>query len=325
MKTTQILRTVLVFLTLGIMLFASNVKSQNYPSIKIDGKEILVSDNSKFPYWIKTGQTLDLGSNVQLISVLQYAESPAAGGGNDLLYETVLTITSLQSVPSNKVWKVESVGLDMAAAIAGATGPTGPTGADGATGTQGVTGNDGATGPAGNDGVTGPIGLTGPMGPTGNDGGFTHKIGEEKDGGIIFYLYIGLDGLEHGLIVSKIQQTNTKWSNSYVVLNANRSWDGAYNTNLMADSPAKNYIQSLGAGWYLPSIDELSLLWDNRFHVNSALNNGGHTLLSFSTNAYYWSSTEADSFGAFRFHFGYNSLYDTDKQSSYTVRGVRAF
>lgn len=125
---------------LGLMFITSNVKSQNYPSIKIDGNEVLISDISKFPYWLTAGQTLDIGSNVYAISVLQYYISPAAGGGNDLLFESVLNITSLQTVPIGKAWKVESVGLDMSAAVAGATGATGP---------QGPIGNDGATGPTG--------------------------------------------------------------------------------------------------------------------------------------------------------------------------------
>ena len=98
---------------LGLMFITSNVKSQNYPSIKIDGNEVLVSDNSKFPYWLTEGQTLDIGNNVYAISVLQFGETPASGGGQNLLYESVLNITSLQTVPSGKVWKVESVGLAM--------------------------------------------------------------------------------------------------------------------------------------------------------------------------------------------------------------------
>jgi hypothetical protein len=100
-------------LMLGLMLVTSSVKSQNYPSIKVDGNEVLVSDNSKFPLWLHAGQSIEIGSNTKFISVLQYGESPASGGGQDLLYESVLNITSLQTVPSGKVWKVESVGLAM--------------------------------------------------------------------------------------------------------------------------------------------------------------------------------------------------------------------
>jgi len=169
MKTTQIFITVLVFLTLGIMLFASNVKSQNYPSIKIDGDEVLVSDISKFPYWLNAGQTLEIGANTKFVSVLQYDVASASSGGNDLLFETAIKVTTLQNVPNGKIWKVESVGLDMSAAIAGPTGPTGAVGATGITGATGPTGIDGAASTV--PGPTGPIGPIGPTGPsaTGTD------------------------------------------------------------------------------------------------------------------------------------------------------------
>jgi uncharacterized protein (TIGR02145 family) len=153
---------------LGMVFLTSSVKSQNYPSIKIDGSEMLVSDISKFPYWLNAGQTLEIGANTLFISVLQYDVVSATSGGNDLLFETAIKVTTFQSVPSGKVWKVESVGLDMAAAIAGATGPTGPTGADGVTGETGPQGPTGDVGPTGADGAIGPTGPQGIPGPTGS-------------------------------------------------------------------------------------------------------------------------------------------------------------
>lgn len=95
-------------------------------------------------------------------------------------------------------------------------------------------------------------------------GGFKHYIGEVFDGGIIYYLYKGSDGLEHGLIVSLTEST-AMWHTVNVVVNANSTWDGASNTALMLNSPAKNYVLSLGGGWYLPSVDELMKLFYNRF------------------------------------------------------------
>ena len=106
-----------------------------------------------------------------------------------------------------------------------------------------------------------------------------YYIGQLKDGGIIFYIYRGSDGLEHGLIVS-LTQIAAKWQNTAASTSAIRGWDGAYNTNLMTDSPAKTFANSLGAGWYIPSIDELVLLWHNRYLVNRALSNNGSELLA---------------------------------------------
>src|SRR5690606_24356432 len=118
-------------------------------------------------------------------------------------------------------------------------------------------------------------------------------LGQDTLGGIVFYIYIGSDGNQHGLIVNKNEST-AQWQSSSTTTNATRSWDGVYNTGLMTCSSAANYVDGLTDGgfpdWYLPSIDELSILWHNRFHANNALNAGGFTLLSNTTT--YWSSTE---------------------------------
>jgi hypothetical protein len=153
-------------------------------------------------------------------------------------------------------------------------------------------------------------------------GGFTHYLGEAFNGGIIYYLYKGSDGLEHGLILSLTQST-AAWQTTGTFLNANRSWDGAYNTTLMTGSPAKSYITSLGAGWYLPSIDELAKLYYNRFETNKALFTGGNTLLS--DTYFYWSSSENNANYAWTFPFGMGYVVYNDKISAGYVRAVRAF
>ena len=157
---------------------------------------------------------------------------------------------------------------------------------------------------------------------TSTPSGFTHYLGEAFNGGIIFYLYKGSDGLEHGLIVALTEST-AQWQSSATLVNANRTEDGAFNTALMTDSPAAAYIAGLGAGWYLPSIDELRKLYHNRYYVQKALRAGGNTLLSSA--GYYWSSTEYSSTIASNFGF-YNGYADYFyKTNTVTVRGVRAF
>src|SRR5690554_3480406 len=151
-------------------------------------------------------------------------------------------------------------------------------------------------------------------------------LGQDTLGGIVFYIYIGSDGNQHGLIVNKNEST-AKWQSTNTTTNATRSWDGAYNTGLMTSSPAADYVNGLTDGgftdWYLPSIDELSILWHNRFHANNALNAGGFTLLS--NTVLYWSSTEDSATDAlcFLFNRGYSSSYG--KSYTYSVRAVRAF
>ena len=153
-------------------------------------------------------------------------------------------------------------------------------------------------------------------------GGFTHYLGEAFNGGIIYYLYKGSDGLEHGLIVA-LTESLAAWQTTGALVNANRTEDGAYNTNLMTNSPAKTYIQTLGAGWYLPSIDELALLYYNRYSAQKGLRAGGNTLLSNS--GYYWSSTEFNVANAHLFAFPNGNAITKSKANTPTVRGVRAF
>ena len=158
--------------------------------------------------------------------------------------------------------------------------------------------------------------------PSGGVGGFTHYLGEAFNGGIIYYLYKGSDGLEHGLIVA-LNASTAQWQSTNSLVNSNRTEDGAFNTNLMTNSPAAGYIASLGAGWYLPSIDELGLLYYNRYSAQKSLRAGGNTLLLSTLN--YWSSTEIDA--NYAVYFGLGSGHATSNLKTYTntVRGVRAF
>lgn len=151
-------------------------------------------------------------------------------------------------------------------------------------------------------------------------------LGQDTLGGIVFYIYIGSDGNQHVLIVNKNEST-AQWQSSSTTTNATRSWDGVYNTGLMTSSPASTYVNGLTDGgftdWYLPSIDELSLLWHNRFHANKGLNDVGATLLS--NTAYYWSSTESVATHAFNFGFDGGNATSLNKTNTYSVRAVRAF
>jgi hypothetical protein len=56
-------------------------------------------------------------------------------------------------------------------------------------------------------------------------GGFTHYLGEAYLGGIIYELYKGNDGLEHGFVVS-LTESNAAWQTTPTLVNANRTWDG---------------------------------------------------------------------------------------------------
>ena len=158
---------------------------------------------------------------------------------------------------------------------------------------------------------------------TGGGSSDNFYLGQDTLGGIVYYIYKDSTGKQHGLIVSKTQSTAV-WQATGTLTGANRTEDGAFNTNLMTSSAAATYIATLGAGWYLPSVDELNLLWDNRYSAQKALRAGGFTLLpSFNL---YWSSTETNATNAFTFAFTNGHSFTTfAKNEPLSVRGVRAF
>jgi len=154
-------------------------------------------------------------------------------------------------------------------------------------------------------------------------GSYDFYLGQDTLNGIVFHIYLGQNGEQHGLIVSKTE-TTAIWGGSTWV-GADRTEDGPYNMNLMPTGAgtARTWVETLGAGWYLPSIDELSLLWHNRYNVNKKARAINSALLA--TYASYWSSTEDYDTYAFTFHFTNGSTNNYSKSSSYNVRAVRAF
>jgi hypothetical protein len=167
---------------------------------------------------------------------------------------------------------------------------------------------------------------------------FTHYIGEYFGGGVIFHLWKDNQGVEHGLVVDIHElSTNQPWSNIDQTLIGNAaqsSWDGLSNTNgIVAQSGHTNSAASLclnsnnsgQSDWYLPSIDELSLLWHNRFNVSKTLSTiVGSTQFS-RTLPGYLSSTElsATNVSIFLMHGG--APNSANKSLPYYVRAIRSF
>lgn len=176
----------------------------------------------------------------------------------------------------------------------------------------------------------------------GGSGGvsFTHYVGEKFGGGVIFHLWKDSSGFEHGLIVDKTDlNTAQVWSNidnSSIGSSAQSSWDGLNNSGSIVSqaghtsSASALCLNSTNGGqsdWYLPSVDELSLLWHSRFNVNKSLSTiGGATVLPYSySTAYYWSSTEIDAYNGWTFAFWTGNTIADSKFKMYYVRAVRAF
>jgi hypothetical protein len=158
-------------------------------------------------------------------------------------------------------------------------------------------------------------------------------VGQSFGGGVIFHTYRDSNNIEHGLIVST---TNQSTSSAYSNIDTNGAfaasrWNGQANTNALkaqtgATSGAWKVCDDYSSGgfsdWYLPSISELQLLWNNRYNVYKNWNNISQDL--FIDN--YWSSTEYDDDMASSFNFG-SGLIDVNtlKNTSLYVRAIRQF
>jgi hypothetical protein len=114
---------------------------------------------------------------------------------------------------------------------------------------------------------------------------------------------------------------------------ANTSWNGlgnsiaTINQSNQINSAAKLCLDLVEGGfddWYLPSIDELSLLWHSRFNVNKTL----YTIVrskQLSSLEGYWSSSENGSTNAWFFAFNTGRPSNGTKTDKYFVRAVRTF
>lgn len=187
--------------------------------------------------------------------------------------------------------------------------------------------------------------LKGPQGPPGSSGGYTHYIGEAYGGGVIFYLWKENNGTEHGLICSLEDLSYTNVDSGQIWSNINNaavdlsnemmsSWDGNQNTEDIVNQPghatsaAKLCQDYIGGGltdWYLPSIDELKILWQNRFNVNKALEIYSAFGLLDRTSGFYWSSTEFGAGTAYSIGGWYGEIMPSDKSAPLFVRAVRSF
>lgn len=161
-------------------------------------------------------------------------------------------------------------------------------------------------------------------------------IGESYGGGVIFHLWKDNAGVEHGLIVSIVDlNTSSVYSNATSYTSALSTWDGQANTNVLkaqvlATSGAWKYADDYSyngfTDWYLPAIDELMLLANNRFNVNKTLSTiGGAT--EIPTLYSYWSSTQSGAASTFAYSLNFSALTPSDisKGTSARVRGIRKF
>ena len=147
-------------------------------------------------------------------------------------------------------------------------------------------------------------------------------VGMHYQGGII--AYIDETGM-HGLIAALSQNSEIQWGNgSFVVTGAAATGIGTGKSNtdkIVAALGAGNYAAKICKDltlngyndWYLPSKDELNILYKNKDKI------GGFT------NDLYWSSSELNNDGAWTQSFGIGTQYNTNRNYKCKVRAVRSF
>ena len=158
-----------------------------------------------------------------------------------------------------------------------------------------------------------------------------YQVGDyyNRDGkqGVVFEVW---DNGRHGKIIS-LDQTKTQWDprnkNGSDRTYADSKSDGKANTNkIMSRWDSNNFdafkwCRAKGEEWYLPSKDELRVVYDNVSKINATLKQ----LKRVELDGWYWSSTEYNEFWAWRVDMSDGYADDGLKSFHYSVRAVSAF
>jgi hypothetical protein len=168
---------------------------------------------------------------------------------------------------------------------------------------------------------------------------FIRYVGESYGGGVVFSVWKDASGTEHGLIVStKNQSDSIIWSNVIdrkVGIGAQSAFDGKANTNAIiaqqghinsAALLCEQYAADGQTDWYLPTQQELGVLWSNVLAVNAVLRGiPGAVVIG---NEGFWSSVEDPTPNvnyAGKTYFGSGAPDVASKSSKYAVRAIRQF
>jgi hypothetical protein len=157
-------------------------------------------------------------------------------------------------------------------------------------------------------------------------------------GGGFFAGVMTVDGCQYALVVApkaegENQALQFKVKDFGTADGVTSDDDGVANSNRIndADHPAAQFCRGLSIGgftdWYLPSRDELMMLWRNlgprRKNTPAAFREDGPEV--FDTEGWYWSSTENASYSFFAWVVDFSSGTQGyfHKDNYYAVRAVR--
>ncbi|MFC2080520.1 DUF1566 domain-containing protein, partial [Bacteroidota bacterium] len=125
---------------------------------------------------------------------------------------------------------------------------------------------------------------------------------------------------------------NLPWGAPGNLTNASSFFNGLENTSMIVlgegntDNAAvicDNLTSGAYEDWYLPSIDELLLLFRNRFIIDRVLENDNDSATHPLKSEKYWSSTERDATKAYIVEYGKSMI--SIKENSASVRAIRKF
>ena len=159
------------------------------------------------------------------------------------------------------------------------------------------------------------------------DGNWVLEVGDVYQGGIVFYMD---DSSTRGMICSAEDIASAPWGCDYEdLLGAHRSYFGSGKINseeiiascneVSAASLCAEYIIEGYEDWFLPSKDELLLIYQSIGQGSSIGNIGGFA------NNWYWSSTEVDDHRVSAYNFTSGSIFNQGKSSNRKIRAIRTF
>ncbi len=160
--------------------------------------------------------------------------------------------------------------------------------------------------------------------------GASLTIGDSFGGGKVAYIFQEGDpgfvlGEVHGLIAAISDQVAAWRNTSNQTTNAigTALGTGMSNTNTIisiqnlpggyAAKICRDYNGGGYTDWYLPSRDELNLLYQNKLSIGDFI------------GIFYWSSSEADNSNAWYQNFGNGSQSNTSKNNPFNIRAIRNF
>lgn len=158
-----------------------------------------------------------------------------------------------------------------------------------------------------------------------------HYPGDRVGGGIVFF--VDSSG-ENGLVVSSMDIAgDVPWMNVPAGIAGTGSFsDGAGNTQSAvtaegASAVAAYYCDTLTMNrkedWYLPSVDEMAMVFDSRYQVNKSAGEDDASETVGLSNSVYWTSTAADPTSAYV--IGNGQVSAEEKSTLAHIRPIRRF